>query len=203
MVATKAKNAPKGKAGYGSVGQLIEKKRLPFTEQDLVDALADEETRVPGVVALTAADREFWDRNAGIKDSMPGIAQAAAADAAARAMMDAKALSADEVAAVLGRQNSTIRHYKADRKLYAYERGGRSLFPAWQFTQDRKAIPYLDKVLAALPAGLHPQTVAGFFLTPQPDLVLDGNPVSAKDWLEHGGPAEPVLQLASGLRVGI
>jgi hypothetical protein len=107
------------------------------------------------------------------------------------------------VAELLGRQNSAVRHYKADRKLYAYERGGRSIFPMWQFTEERKAIPYLDKVLAVLPADLHPQAVAGFFVTPQPDLVLDGKPVSAKDWLEQGGPVEPILQLGNALAVGI
>jgi hypothetical protein len=203
MVVTKAKKQPKRKAAYASVGQLIEKKRLPFTEQDLVDALVDEETRVPGVVALPAGDQQFWDKNAGIKVSMPSISQAAAADAAARVMMDARALSAHEVGELLGRQNSTIRHYKADHKLYAYERGGRSLFPAWQFNEDRKAIPYLDKVLAGLTLDLHPQAVAGFFLSPQPDLVVNGNPVSSKEWLEHGGPVEPVLNLAHGLSVGI
>lgn len=133
---------------------------------------------------------------------MSSISQAAAADAAARAMMDAKALGTDEVAEVLGRENSTVRHYKGDRKLYAYERGGRS-FPAWQFMQDRTTIPYLDRYFPALPAGLHPRTVAGFFLMPQPDLVLNRQPVLTTDWLEQGGPAKPVLQLAGGLSVGI
>jgi hypothetical protein len=199
----KAKKSQKRKVVYASVGQLIERKRLPFTEQDLVNALVEEETRVPGVVALPLADQDFWDKNAGIKNSLPSISQAAAADAAARAMMDARALNADAVAELLGRQNSTVRHYKADRKLYAYGHGGRSLFPMWQFTQERNAIPYLDKVLAVLPADLHPQAVAGFFVTPQPDLILDGKPVSAKDWLEQGGPVEPVLQLGNALTIGI
>jgi hypothetical protein len=165
--------------------------------------MADEQTSVPGVVGLSASDREFWDQNAGTKASMSSISLARAADAAARVLMDPRALGTQAVAELLGRHESTVRRYKAYRKLYAYERGGSALFPAWQFTEDGVPIPCLDKVLAALPTELHPQSVAGFFLTPQPDLFLGGVPVSAKEWLEHGGPVGPVLQLASGLKFGI
>jgi hypothetical protein len=49
---------------------------------------------------------------------------------------------------------------------------------------------------------LHPQSVAGFFLTPQPDLDLYGHPASVKAWLEAGGSTDPVLALAEGLAAG-
>lgn len=197
--------AASAKVTYRSLREVIEQRRLPFTEQELIDALANEEARLsdPGRVALPAADQEFWDRNAGIRGRVPALSQAAAANTAARLLMDARALSADEAAAGLGVTTSTIRRYRASRKLYAYDRGDRTLFPSWQFMADGKMVPHLDKVLTALPAGLHPQSVAGFFLTPQPDLPLDGHPVSCKEWLERGGPVEPVLRLAEALGIGI
>lgn len=37
-------------------------------------------------------------------------------------------------------------------------------------------MPSLAEILKALPEDLHPQSVAGFFLTRQPDLVLHGEP---------------------------
>ncbi|WP_052259952.1 hypothetical protein [Pseudarthrobacter phenanthrenivorans] len=155
------------------------------------------------VRSFQAAEREFWDRNAGIKANQSSISQAAVGDRTARALMEDQALGTEAVAELLGRQESSVRQDMTDLKLYAYEQGGRAQLPAWQFTQGGAPIPGLDRVLAVLPADLHPQSVAGFFLTPQPDLVLKGIPRSAKEWLESGGPVEPVLQLASGLRAGI
>jgi hypothetical protein len=51
--------------------------------------------------------------------------------------------------------------------------------------------------LAALPDDLHPQAVAGFFLTPQPDLVMNGEAVPVAVWLQEGGSVELVLTLAA------
>lgn len=191
-------------AALAAVSRLFERLGLPFNGPDFVAALVGEAATFPGTVTLPAAQQEFWDKHSGLGDQpVPDLGAAAAADAAARVIMDARALCASAVAELLGKASSTVRHYKAERKLYAYDRGGRSLFPSWQFTADRMIIPSLGEVLSALPAGLHPQAVAGFFLTTQPDLVLWGKPVSAKEWLERGGPLEPVLQMAHGLVVGI
>lgn len=89
------------------------------------------------------------------------------------------------------------------RRLYAYRRDGDLLFPEWQFTAlGDTVIPYLHAVLDALPADAHPGAVAGFFLTVQPDLVLNGRAVSAKQWLEDGGPPEPVIEMPRDLAAG-
>ncbi len=80
---------------------------------------------------------------------------------------------------------------------------GKLAFPQWQFNDTGdKSIPSLEDVLGALPDDLHPQAVAGFFLTPQPDLVLNGMHVSAKSWLEAGGSKKVVVDLAEGLAAG-
>ncbi len=95
---------------------------------------------------------------------------------------------------------SAVGRRSAERKLYSYRAGGRLVFPDWQFSEaGDKVIPSLEAVLRVLPVDLHPQSVAGFFLTPQPDLILHGSPVSAKAWLEAGGPARNVIDLAEGL----
>jgi hypothetical protein len=173
-----------------------------FSQEDLLSAL-DNMTRGTTATELSAPDRAFWDANSGIDKSPAAVAHASAANAAARLLHDVSALTAIEVAEKLHLSASTIRHYKSDRKLYSYPVDGKLAFPDWQFvTAGGKLIPALEDILAALPADLHPQTVAGFFLTPQPDLVISGSPVSAKAWLEAGGSKEPVVELAEDLAAG-
>jgi hypothetical protein len=176
--------------------------RPSFSQQDLVSAL-EGMTRVATGAELPARDREFWDRNSGISARPRDVARASAANAAARMLMDSSALTASEVAERMHLTASTIRHYKAARKLYSYLVNGKLVFPDWQFNDaGDKSIPSLEDVLDAIPEDLHPQSVAGFFLTPQPDLILHGNLVSAKAWLEAGGPARNVIDLAEGLAAG-
>jgi hypothetical protein len=175
---------------------------LSFSQGDLVAAL-DDMTRSSTASRLSWHDRSFWEVNSGIKDSEAAVASASASNAAARVLLDASAASADEVATRMRLSPSTIRHYKAARKLYSYLVNGKLAFPGWQFNESGdRPIPSLENVLAVMPEDLHPQSVAGFFLTPQPDLVLHGEPVSAKEWLEAGGSDEPVVDLAEGLVAG-
>lgn len=59
-----------------------------------------------------------------------------------------------------------------------------------------KQVRGLDAVLPALLArDLHPTAVAGFLMTAQPDLRIDGQPKSVRDWLLHGESVGPVLEL--------
>ena len=59
-----------------------------------------------------------------------------------------------------------------------------------------KHVRGLDRVLPhLLPSGMHPTAVAGFLLTPQSELLIDGQPKSVREWLLHGQPLEPVLNL--------
>lgn len=185
-----------------TVEEWFDSARPSFSQQDLVAAL-EEMTRRNTGADLTSHDREFWTRYSGIAALPQDVARTSAANAAAKILMDSSARSASEVAGRLLLSASTIRHYRADRKLYSYLVNGRLVFPVWQFNKaGDKAIPSLEDVLDALPEDLHPQSVAGFFLTRQPDLVLHGEPVSAKEWLESGGPAKNVIELAEGLAAG-
>lgn len=185
-----------------TLAEWITSAHLSFSQEDLLSAL-DDMIRGTKAAELSATDRAFWDANSGIDNSPAAVASASAANAAARIVLDASSLTAAEVAGHLGLSPSTVRHYKAARKLYSYPVDGKLAFPAWQFNEAGvKSIPFLDDVLGALPEDLHPQAVAGFFLTPQPDLVITGTPVSAKAWLEAGGSKEPVVELAEGLAAG-
>lgn len=175
---------------------------LSFSEGDFVAAL-DGMRRSAKASGLSWHDRGFWEVNSGIKDTDALLASASADNAAARVLLDASSVTADVAAKRMRLSPSTIRHYKASRKLYSYLVNGKLAFPGWQFndTGDR-SIPSLEDVLAVMPSDLHPQSVAGFFLTPQPDLVLHGEPVSAKEWLEAGGSEEIVVELAKALAAG-
>lgn len=173
-----------------------------FSQEDLLTAL-DDMTRDTAATDLSGPDRAFWTANSGIDSSRSAVVAASAANASARLLHDAGALTANEVAENLHLSPSTVRHYKAARKLYSYPVDGKLAFPVWQFNDEGdRVIPSLEIVLVALPADLHPQSVAGFFLTPQPDLVVVDTPVSAKDWLVMGGPADPVVDLAEDLADG-
>lgn len=188
--------------GAGTLHAWIDSARPSFSEQDLVSALEDM-TRSTTAANLSVRDRDFWDKNSGIAADHADVAVASAANAAARLVFDASALTAAEVAERMHMSASTIRHYKSARKLYSYLVNGKLAFPQWQFTDTGdKSIPSLEDVLGGLPDDLHPQAVAGFFLTPQPDLVLNGMHVSAKSWLEAGGSKKVVVDLAEGLAAG-
>ncbi len=187
---------------FDSVGDWISARRPSFTEAELASAL-EEQVREPDTVQLSAGDAKFWAEHSGIVRHAGQVAGATAHNAVSSVVMDASALSAGDVAQLLGLSASTVRHYKASGKLYSYERRGRLHFPIWQFGKEsRQVIPSLSAVLNVLPAHAHPQTISGFFLTPQPDLVIDGQPASAKEWLEAGGDASTVVEIAADLAAG-
>jgi hypothetical protein len=113
------------------------------------------------------------------------------------------AYTAAEVASGLGVNDSRVRQRRLARTLWAIDDGGTWVYPVVQFEQlsadggasKLKQVRGLDQVLPALPPDLHPTSVAGFLLTPQPDLRIDGQPKSVRDWLLSGGAVDPVLEL--------
>lgn len=134
---------------------------------------------------MSVVDRDFWERHSGINATGQDVARAVASDTATRALLVASAWTAEQVAAHLNVPVSTVLLFSADRKLYSYSDEGRRKFPEWQFTAaGQSVIPSLDSVGTAMPVDIHPQSVTGFFLTKQPDPILRGDPVSAKEWLE-------------------
>lgn len=149
---------------------------------------------------LSVAEQDFGERHSGISATHQDVAKARDSDTAARALMVASAWTAEQVAERLNVPVSTVLLYSADGKLYSYSEERGRIFPGWQFSAaGQSVIPSPDSVLAALPVDLHPQAAAGFFLTKQPDLILRGIPVSAKEWLEAGMPVDAVVHMAGVL----
>ncbi len=108
----------------------------------------------------------------------------------------ANAVPLAAVAGRLGVTDGRLRQRIAKRELFAIQ--GRRVgwrVPTWQIDGDG-LVPGVGKVLKALPDDAHPLTVSTFFLTPNPDLSIEGEPVSPIDWLRSGGQPAIAAQLA-------
>lgn len=94
------------------------------------------------------------------------------------------ALTAKEAGARIGLTDSRVRQLIRQRRLWAYTPGdgGARLLPAAQFT-DSAVVPHLSRVLPAVPTDLHPVAFHRLLTVAQPDLRLDGAPVSLVDWV--------------------
>src|SRR5262249_3717715 len=94
--------------------------------------------------------------------------------------------------------DSRVRQRRANRTLWAIEDAGGWVFPALQFENvdgQRRQIRHFDQVLPAISPDIHPLAVARLLTTAQPDLVLDGQPVSPVQWLRNGGDVPAVLTI--------
>lgn len=100
-----------------------------------------------------------------------------------------------QVAAMLGRDQSRVRHMIADGALHALTAERTRLLPAWQF-EGTKPLPHLRAILAELPGDLHPLELEGWMTTPAPELEVGDVALSPRDWLASGGNPEMVLALA-------
>ncbi len=109
-------------------------------------------------------------------------------------------LTAGRAARLLGVDVSRIRQRLRERSLFGVEYEGEWRLPRFQFER-RKVLPSLAQVLAALPADVNPLDVAGWFLSPNPDLGLEGEPraLSPREWLLRGLPPERATALAQGI----
>ena len=94
---------------------------------------------------------------------------------------------------------SRVRQRLRENSLFGIDYDGEKRLPRFQFER-AQVIPGLREVLAALPEGLNPLDVAEWFLSPNPDLEIDSQeqPLSPREWLLKGHPAEAVVTLAQG-----
>ena len=111
-----------------------------------------------------------------------------------------ESLSAADAAELLHVDVSRIRQRLRERSLFGIDHEGSWRLPRFQFGH-RLVIPGLARVLKALPADLFPLDVVDWFALPDPDLQLNGDaaPLSPREWLMSGRPAEPVIELARNL----
>jgi len=104
-----------------------------------------------------------------------------------------------EAAKYLKVDASRVRQRLRERSLYGIDYDGEKRLPRFQFER-QKVIPGFREVITALPQALNPLDVAEWFLSPNPDLEIDGqeNPLSPRNWLLSGAQVEAVVALARG-----
>lgn len=169
-------------------------------EADVVDGVQERLAALPrsGAAELTAAEEGFWQAHAGLAlhdDADPTPAREGALVLEDLLVQAADSLTIAQVAERLGIDRTRVSHRLRHGELYSFPLGRQRRLPRWQLTDDGDALPGLAEVLAALPKGLHPASVAGFFTTAQPD--LDG--LDAAHWLASGGDVRVVVDEAAGL----
>ena len=186
--------------GVDELDQLLQD-RFNLSRADLITALKSLPAYRPWAATLTTEEARLLD-DAGFIENPDAYAQIAAAVIARMARLIGTAYSPAEVASGLGVNESRIRQRRLARTLWAIDDNESWVYPAVQFdvvTADGrdalKQVRGLDRVLPRLPNDLHPTAVAGFLLTPQPELTVDGRPRCVRDWLHSGGSLDPVLRL--------
>lgn len=105
-------------------------------------------------------------------------------------------MTAQDAAALLRVSPSRIRQRTGAGTLWAIKVGNKLLLPRVQFTPTG-LVPNIDKVLAAVPRGLHPLSVEGLLTGSHTDLVVEGRPASIVQWLRSGGDPDAALDVVS------
>jgi hypothetical protein len=187
-----------------TVAEVLERYGVGISEEDLAELLS-EALEAEGRAAATGLSRpeaEFLAEHSGLKMSArdvqngrPPVVGRLATELGALA----RSVSTEELARRWELDGSRVRHRARDGALYSV-RVGRSLrFPLWQFDEQFHPVPGLATVLRALPEGLHPAEVEGWMTSPNTNLVVDDEPVSARDWLLRGGGLPAVTELAQSI----
>jgi hypothetical protein len=151
----------------------------------------------PDAAALSEDEAALYDA-ADFAEDEQAYARVTLEAAGHTARLLSTAYSASKVAELLGVSDSRVRQRRANRTLWAIEDAGGWVFPALQFENVDgrwRQIRHLDQVLPAIPADIHPLAVARLLTTAQPDLVVDGQPVSPVQWLRNGGDIHAVLSI--------
>jgi hypothetical protein len=178
--------------------------RFDIRLQDLIAALKTFPAHRPGAATLTAQEARLLD-DAGFVEDPDAYAEIAADAIAHMARLYSTAYAAAEVRDGLGVNESRVRQRRAAHTLWAIDDDGTWVYPAVQFDivaagPDKpfklKLVRGLDQVLPhLLTKDLHPTAIAGFLMTPQPELRIANQPKTVRQWLQHGESVDLVLQL--------
>lgn len=185
--------------------------RFNLSRSDLIPALKALPAQRPWAAALTDDEARLLDAS-GFTEAPQAYAQIATDVIAHMARLYSTAYTANEVKDGLKISDSRVRQRRLDHTLWAINDDGSWVYPSIQFatisdTSDigtpltppllkLKQVRGLNEVLPTLLARQpHPTAVAGFLMTPQHELQIDGYPTTVRDWLLHGEPIEPVLRL--------
>lgn len=142
---------------------------------------------------LSEHDAALYDE-AGFVDAPVSVAAATTEREQRMRAMVRTALTAAEAADLLGVSPSRIRQRTTTGSLWALKETNKLLLPRVQFTSNG-LVPHIDKILAAVPRGLHPLSVEGLLTEPHTDLAVDGEPASIVQWLRSGGDPSAALEV--------
>jgi hypothetical protein len=151
---------------------------------------------------LDAETRALLERGGLTFAPLPDERQSPLARTAAKnAVLLATARTVAEAASLLGVNPSRVRQRLGQRTLYGIKTARGWRLSAFQFDLDQpdRLVPGIGRVLAALPADLHPVAIYNWFTLPDPDLTWQGEPLSPLDWLRSGGDLEPAAAIAADL----
>lgn len=156
----------------------------------------------PAAAPLSAAEVAFLGEHAGsvageVLDADPAVLvrDARRAEVSRMAGLVAGSVGIAEAALLLGVDRSRVSQRLSAGSLWSFRLGRSRRLPRWQFTAEGRSLPGLEVVVAAIPAGLSPESVAGFMDTAQPELA--GRTPAAH--LAGGGDPGPVGVLVAGL----
>jgi hypothetical protein len=110
-------------------------------------------------------------------------------------------IPANDVAVHLDRDVSRVRQRTRERSLWSITTEAGTRYPRVQFADDGSEIRGMGAVLKALPPDLHPVAVLRWLTLPKPELRVEGETVSPRDWLRAGGQADEAVALAEDLHV--
>lgn len=181
------------------LGSRFRRMQLVSVIRDLNKVLAHEED--PAHSSLTAAEQDALRAAGSLVEPEHALRteeRPSVRTALRQQEILANALTAQEVATLLGVTDGRVRQRNGDRTLFAVhaaDRGRRSrpVFPKFQFT-DRGELPGWATVSRALPEHANPVAVEHFLTHTHPD--LGGGEITPAQWLAAGRPAEPVAALA-------
>ncbi len=176
---------------------LYEQARRQLLENEPLRARSSEGTSIPHALSRTEIEAlrsvglstERWKTGERTDPLAQSIADY-------MALLDTS-LTTSQAAKYLKVDPSRIRQRVRAGSLYGVEYDGEKRLPRFQFER-RHILPGLAEVLAELPANLSPIDVAEWFLSPNPDLEVEEQPVSPREWLLSGRSVEHVVSLARG-----
>lgn len=173
---------------------------VELSEREFIDLLRPVvlDARAPSRAPLSGSAADYLSRNGGVTPDPGSVARVGLRTTQDWVRIVSTSHTPAQVARMLGRDPSRVRHLIADSGLYAIAVGRNRLLPQWQF-EDGRPLPGLREVLAALPATLHPLEVEGWMTSPSAELELRETPVPPRVWLAAGGDVQAAVALARDL----
>jgi hypothetical protein len=148
---------------------------------------------------FTAAERETLQRGGfSLGPYTPHADDPVARFVATYTSLLATSLTPAAAAAVLGVDASRVRQRLGAKTLFGVKTDVGCRVPRFQFYGDR-LVPGIERVFPRVDPEMHPVAVYYWFTMPSPDLELQDQNLSPRDWLLSGGDPAAVPTLEPGL----